>query len=162
MGEVDKSTRKLLEEYTAKIYGAKKVMPLNKTRLCFEKSFRPKKGKGPFAILKGVDANSIPPCENVIQQKMHCSNFVAMPWHAACDRVIPTEPLKGWKLVDNAYKIVWLTSSQMPKSVLPDSAHPTIDNDDTDTETPDHCLDSDFDDSQSEVDVCSEIDDECD
>ena len=48
------------------------------------------------------------------------------------------------------------------QSVLPDSAHPTIDNDDTDTETPDHCLNSDFDDSQSKVDVFSETDDECD
>ena len=101
MGEVDKSTCKLLEEYTAKIYGAKKVMPLNKYGfLCFEKSFGPKKGKGPFASLKGVDASSMPPCENVNQQKIHRSNFVAMTWHAACDQLIPTEPLKGWELVN--------------------------------------------------------------
>ena len=161
MGEVDKPTYKNLEEYTAKIYGAKKEIPLNKHRfLCFEKSFGPKKGKGLFTSLKGVDASSIPPCENVIRQKIHHSNFVAMTWHAACNNEIPKEPIKGWELVDSGYQIVWFTGSQMPDSVLPDSANPT--DNDSDAETPEPCFDSDIDESESDVDVCSETDDDSD
>lgn len=72
-----------------------------------------KKGKRQLASLKGVHACSIPSCENVIQQKIHGSNFVAVTWHATCDEVILKEPLKGWKLVTNAYQTAWFQYTRL-------------------------------------------------
>ena len=83
-----------------------------------------------------------------------------MTWHAACDKMIPKEPVKGWELVDNAYQIVWFTGSQMPDSVLPDSAYSIDDDVDSDAETPEPCFDLDFDDSESDGDAYSEPEDD--
>ena len=104
------------------IYGAKKKMPLNKHRLlCFEKVYGPKKGKGPFVNLKGVDTSSIPLCEDVIQQKIHRNNLWLLCGIKHVKKFSPKNLLKEWELIDNMYKIVWLTGSQMPDTVLPDS-----------------------------------------
>ncbi|KAG1672153.1 hypothetical protein GQR58_016100 [Nymphon striatum] len=88
--QVDRATCEALEEYTSKLYGAKQTLPLNKHRYqVFAKSYGLKRGKNPFARLKGADASNIPPCENVVLQKIHRNNFVAMTWHAACNSNIP-------------------------------------------------------------------------
>ncbi|KAG1673316.1 hypothetical protein GQR58_015640 [Nymphon striatum] len=89
-GEVDRATCEALEEYTSKLYGAKQTLPLNKHRYqVFAKSYSLKRGKNPFARLKGADESNIPLCENLVLQKIHRSNFVAMTWHAACNSNIP-------------------------------------------------------------------------
>lgn len=151
----DTATCQTLEKYTAKLYGAKKSMPLNKHRHnVFEKSFGPKRGKNPLARLKGVDASSIPLWENEIKQKIHRSNFVAMTWHAACHNIIPKEPKQGWEIIDQSYKIVWFTGPQMPDSVVPEGDDPQ-DEDDNDLLT--H-QDSDTDDDDNKVD-CQTDDD---
>ena len=113
--QVDEATCNVLEENTAKLYDAKKTMPLNEHRfMVFEKSFGPKKGKQLFSRLKGVDASSIPPCKNVVLQKIHRSNFVAMTWHVACNNAVPKDPQQGWELVDNSYQTVWFTGPRCP------------------------------------------------
>jgi len=155
--QVDEATCNVLEENTAKLYDAKKTMPLNEHRfMVFEKSFGPKKGKQPFARLKGVDASRIPPCENVVQQKIHRSNFVAMTWHVACNNAVPKDPQQGWELVDNSYQTVWFTGPQMPDRVLPNPGDLGDDDDDTGPTDPD----SDTDDNDSDAD--NQTDDEYD
>ena len=84
------------------MYVAKKTIPLNKHRfMVFEKTFGPKSGSQPFASLKGVNASSIPLCEQVVKQKIHRSNFVAMMWHSACENQLEKVPKEGWELVNN-------------------------------------------------------------
>jgi len=160
-GPVDDATCKVIEEFTGKMYGAKKKTPLNKHRyLIFEKTFGPKNGKQPFAKLKGLDASSIPPSESVVRQKIHRSNFVAMMWHAAGDNLLPKEPQHGWELHDNSYSIVWFTCPQMPESVIPENSESNED-DEEDGDINYHCdSDTDVDDDSSDTD--SDVDDDDD
>lgn len=97
--------------------------------VCFEISFAPKKGKGRFASLKCVEVSRIPSCKNC-----HPAEGT---WHqlAACDKMTPQKPLKGWELVEKTYQLVWFTGSWMPDTVLPDSAYSTEDDDDSDSRT---------------------------
>jgi hypothetical protein len=147
----------LPRRYTVKLNGAKKTMALNKhSFMAFEKSFGPKKGKQPFAKLNGVDASSIPPYENVTQQNIHRSNFVAMKWHSACNKTVPNDPQKGWELVDSSYQPAWFTGPQMPDGVI--LSESDLDNDDDDeTRSIDPDSDTDFSDSDAE----NSNDDDC-
>ncbi|KAG1693158.1 Complement component receptor 1-like protein [Nymphon striatum] len=121
MGEVDRSTCEALEEYTSKLYGEKKTLSLNMHRYqVFEEIVWSKEG-----------------------------NFVAMTWHAACNKHIPKEPKKGWELVDNSYQTVWFTCPQMPDSVVPDSTG--LEDEDVDDAWPTKS-NSDTENSESDID----------
>ena len=160
LDEVNTTTCQTIHQYTAELYGAKKPVLLNKHRYnVFQKKFGPKKGKKLLASLKGVDASSIPPCENVINQKIHRCNFIAMIWHAACNNIVPKEPKLGWEIENNSYQHVWFTGPQMPDSVAPDGSEDNEDDDDEDFST--H-LDSDTDDDDDDSEIGRESDDDDD
>lgn len=149
-GPVDHSTCKTILDFTAKMYGAKKTIPLNRHRfLTFEKTFGPKEGRHPFASLKGVDASCIPPCEDVVRQKIHRSNFVAMMWHSACKNILPKAPQEGWELKNNEYKFVWFTCRQMPDDVVPDEEPDELEDDGNVTDI--YNCDTDIDDDDNHL-----------
>lgn len=150
---VDEATCESLKMYTAKLYGCKKMMPLNRYRyMVFQKNFGPKNENNPFAKIKGADASCLPPCENVIQQKIYRSNFVARQWHASYTNTIPKEPTLGWELSDNSYQIVWFTGPQMPSTVVPDSPDFNDSDDDDNGTRPYFLSDTDVDDDDADED----------
>lgn len=119
---VDDATREVIKDYTCALYGARKIVPLNKHRFrVFEKAFGPKDEARPLHRLKGIDASDIPPYEAVVEQKVLRTNFVARMWNAACNNRIPKQPDFGWEMSNESYRVVWFDGPQMPESVVPEA-----------------------------------------
>ena len=141
----------LLEKYVCSLYGQKALSSVNEARLrIFTQKYKPTDPDSPLENIKSLDAGMLPPCKNVLMQKIARCNYVTYLWKHA-DMKDPLENMEptdhGWREVDGVYLPVWFTGSQMP-AVLSDTMQPQDvaeaeedDNDDIDNFTDDESED---------------------
>lgn len=135
------------------LYGKPKLTMLNDARYAlFCQKYAPTRQSDPLEKTKGADSSTLPPCKSVLEQKVKCTNYVAMLWKNAHlqDPTAAADPTRsGWCLQDGNYKIQWYKGEQMLKDValsidaiperqedeIPDDVN--IDSDESDYETDD-------------------------
>ena len=67
-----------LQAFVCAIYGRPILKSVNEARfVVFQQSFAPKGGSEPLAKIKGTDPSHLPPCYNVLLQKISRANYVA-------------------------------------------------------------------------------------
>jgi len=73
---------KTLKDFVCVLYGARKLVSLNKHRFnAVEKTYKSKENaKHPFERLKSIDGSSIPPCESELATHIDRSAFVSRLW----------------------------------------------------------------------------------
>lgn len=77
------------------------------------------KGNKPLTALKGLDAASFPPCQNVLREKIKRTKFVYLMW-SNLDSAHPPTLLPenyGWVLSEGSYKIKWHTGKMVPENL---------------------------------------------
>ena len=108
----------LVERYVCSLYGQGTLSSVNEARLkIFQRKYKPSNPDMPLEKIKGLDASMLPPCRNVLSQKLARCNYVAYLWKHAqlrdpLNAVQPTD--NGWKEVNGLYVPLWFTGSQMP------------------------------------------------
>lgn len=117
----------LLEKYVCSLYGQKSLSSVNEARLrIFKQKYKPTNPDSPLENIKSLDASMLPPCQNVLLQKIARCNYVTYLWKHA-DKRDPLENMQptdhGWKDVDGIYMPIWFTGSQMP-AVLSETMEP--------------------------------------
>ena len=147
----------LIETYVCSLYG-QKLSSVNEARLkIFQQKYKPTDPDSPLDNIKGIDSGMLPPCSNVLMQKIARCNYVAYLWKHAnlrdpLENIQPTD--HGWKEVDGVYVPVWFTGSQIP-AVLSE----TMEQEDVVDEDEDDGDDMDgFTDDESEDETDSEDD----
>jgi hypothetical protein len=140
----------LLEKYVCSLYGQKALTSVDEARLkTFKQKYKPTDPDSPLENIKSLDAGMLPPCKNVLMQKIARCNYVAYLWKHA-DMRDPLENMQptdhGWKEVDGVYLPLWFTGSQMP-AVLSETMEPE---DVTDAEEDDCDERDNFTDDESE------------
>ena len=142
-------TDSLVEKYVCSLYGQRALSSVNEARVkIFHQKYKPTDQDSPLERIKGIDAGMLPPCKDVLTQKMRRCNYVAYLWKHAhlkdpLENIQPTD--HGWKEVNGVFLPLWFTGSQMP-TVLSETIGPE---DITDVEEDDSDNDS-ISDSESE------------
>ena len=114
-------TVKVLQDFVCVLYGARKVVPLNKHRFnMVDRTYRQKSTAAhPFDKLKSIDGSSIPPCEAELALHVDRSVFVARLWGSAHQRYMDKMPTNGWDNVDGEFRINWFEGEQLPPVLVP-------------------------------------------
>jgi len=114
-------TVKVLQDFVCVLYGARKVVPLNKHRFnVVDRTYRRKSTAAhPFDKLKSIDGSSIPPCEAELALHVDRSAFVARLWGSAHQRYMDKMPTNGWDNVDGEFRINWFEGEQLPPVLVP-------------------------------------------
>ncbi|KAG1693768.1 Peripheral-type benzodiazepine receptor-associated protein 1 [Nymphon striatum] len=108
----------LVERYVCSLYGHGTLSSVNAARLkMFLQKYKPTNHDSPLEQIKGIDAGMLPPCKDVLVQKLARCNYVAYLWKHAnlrdpLENIQPTD--YGWKEVNGIFLPVWFTGSQMP------------------------------------------------
>ena len=150
----------LLEKYVCSLYGQKALSSVNEARLrIFTQKYKPTDPDSPLENIKSLDPGMLPPCQNVLMQKIARCNYVAYLWKYA-DIRDPLEYMEptdhGRREVDGVYLPLWFTGSQMP-AVLSETMEPE---DVTDAEEDDCDERDNFTDDESEDESESDEDEE--
>lgn len=113
---------KSLHDFVCVLYGARKVVPLNKYRFSVvDKTYRQKSNaRHPFEKLKSIEGSTIPPCERELAPHIDRSGFVARLWGNAHHQIIEKTPTSGWEKSNNQFQIVWFDGEQMPPTLIPE------------------------------------------
>jgi len=147
-----------LEQFVCCMYGVHKVTDMNDTRFAiFKKSYAPRYEDNPIEKIKSTDPCCLPPCKDVLQQKIKRANYVAHLWKNARN----SNPIQfqahdhGWKLVDtNKLEIVWFEGSQSPSNLCTELAEDASfaynEEDDDDGETMIYSVSADEEDENEE------------
>ena len=106
-----------LEQFVCCMYGFYKATDVNDTRfVLFKKSYAPRNEDSPIEKIKYTDPWCLPPCKDVLQQKIKRANFVAHLWKNARQ----SNPIKvpalghGWRLTDNnKLEFVWFKANRV-------------------------------------------------
>lgn len=111
-----------LRDFVCVLYGARKLVPLNKHRFnVVEKTYKGKaNAKKPFEKLKNIAGSSIPPCESELDPHIDRSAFVARLWGSSHQQDLDKTPTSGWENVDGEFRIIWFNGEQMPPALLPE------------------------------------------
>ena len=73
-----------VEKYVCSLYGQGKLSSVNEARLrIFLLKYKPSNSDLPLEKIKGTDASLLPPCKDVLMQKLARSNYVAYLWKHA-------------------------------------------------------------------------------
>ena len=75
--------------------------------------------KANFKSIKGINPTSLPPCSDVLSNKIKHTNLVTWVWKHACRQdpsTLQTDQ-NGWVLRNNMYVIDWFTGEQLPPSL---------------------------------------------
>ena len=146
----------LVERYVCSLYGQGTLSSVNEARLkIFQQKYKPTDPDMPLEKIKGLDASMLPPCKNVLVQKLARCNYVAYLWKHAhlrdpLEDIQPTD--HGWKKVNGVFVPLWFTCSQMP-TVFSETMEPedVLDEDEGDDDN-DCITDDDDGDSEDEDD----------
>ena len=81
----------LVEKYVCSLYGQPTLKFVNDARLkIFIQKYRPADPEFPVEKIKDIDASMLPPCKDVLDQKLSRCNYVAYLWkHAHLKTFIP-------------------------------------------------------------------------
>ena len=85
----------------------------------FQQSFAPKMDSEPMAKIKSTDPSHLPPCYNVLLQKISGANYVAFIWKRVLNGFtdLPSSIEHGWLVESGSYKIKWYEGRQVPENV---------------------------------------------
>ncbi|KAG1684708.1 hypothetical protein GQR58_009314 [Nymphon striatum] len=146
----------LVERYVCSLYGHGTLSSVNAARLkMFLQKYKPTNHDSPLEQIKGIDAGMLPPCKDVLVQKLARCNYVAYLWkHANLrdpqENIQPTD--HGWKEVNGIFLPVWFTGSQMPTILAETIAPEDVADGDEDGEDNDSINDADSDDNDDSDD----------
>ena len=106
---------KTLERYLCAVYGKNK---LNVRMQIFLEKYRPKCGEERLRCAKKLDGSIMPPCGNVLLQKLKRTHLITR-WMSATVSQPPDEYPKnsGWVFEDQSYIIKWFEGSTAPKAL---------------------------------------------
>lgn len=100
------------------MYGKKNFNSVNKLRLeLFLQKYKPKNG-GVISCVKKMDGSFLPPCYQVLKQKINRTNLITGKWLSS---VLPNPPdlaptHSGWILdSESRYKINWFEGDMSPR-----------------------------------------------
>ena len=116
-----------LERYDCLLYSTKKnsqqTSNVNQKRFLLLNSKLPKKGNK-LKKMKMFDPVSLPPCQDVLHQKMKCTNLIANRYRNAHKRCLPNwdETLHGWGSEEGKLVPVWFTGERVPENLYYDEA----------------------------------------
>ena len=128
---------KKIESFVCAMYGMKSEQDVNVARFnMFTKLYCPKK-KNVIKKIKSTDPCCLPPCKDVLQQKIKRANYVASLWINSMNpgpiRFSATN--NGWELSKTGkIEIVWFKGPQNPIDLCLDSNDKIIYGDDQDDE----------------------------
>ena len=93
----------------------------------FLQKYKPTQPDCPLEKIKGIDAGMLPPCNDVLNQKLARCNYVAYLWKCAHRRdplanINPTD--HDWKEINEVFLPLWITGSQIP-TMLSENIDPT-------------------------------------
>lgn len=119
--EPTEETVKVLQDFVCVLYGARKIVPLNKHRFTVvDRTYNRKANAArPFDKLKSISGSSIPPCEAELAPHIHRSAFVARLWGSAHQQNLEKMPTKGWETVDGEFRVIWFEGDQLPPALIP-------------------------------------------
>jgi len=143
----------LVERYVCSLYGQGALSSVNDARLkIFLQKYKPTDPDSPLEKIKGLDAGMLPPCKNVLMQKLARCNYVAYLWKHAhlrdpLENIQPTD--HGWKEVNGDFVPLWFTGSQMP-TILSKTMEPEDVTDGDEDDDDNDCITDD--DSEDEED----------
>ena len=93
------------------VYGKKMLSDTNKARLdIFLDKYKPKSDEDRVGTAKKLDGSSLPPCHDVLLEKIRRTCFVANLWKSSVSAHPPLlDPTDfGWKIsADSLYEIIW-------------------------------------------------------
>lgn len=112
----------LLEAFVCALYSRRKFTHVNEVRLdMFLHYYAPKThtNNGPLDKIKGINPSSMPPCQQVLLNKIKRSHYVAEVWKRASTESPASEsPVgRGWEREGNMYYIKWFDGNQVPPSL---------------------------------------------
>ena len=114
----------LVEQYVCSLYGQGRLSSVNEARLkLFIEKYKPSNPDSPLEKIKGVDPGILPPCIDVLFQKMARCNYVAFLWKNAhlmnsLENLEPTD--HGWREVNGVYLPCWFIGNQyQPRCLTP-------------------------------------------
>ena len=146
----------LIENYVCSLYGEGKLSFVNEARYkIFMQKYKPNDKEFPLEKIKGMDAGMLPPCKDVLLQKMKRCNFVAYIWKHAhlkdpLENIQPTD--HGYREVNGIFIPIWFTGTQIPTilSETMESKDVEVINEVEDSDYMERINDSDYDDSDSD------------
>ena len=124
--EVPNHIKVSIEHYTCLLYREKKyrydVHEVNRKRLTMLEAKLPKRGNK-LKKLKSFDPVSLPPCLDVLSQKIRHTNYITHMWRNAHKRRLPVwDPCKhGWEVVDGMLKPARYTGDRVPEDLYHES-----------------------------------------
>ena len=109
-----------LDDFVCTLYGFPNIHSVDDVRVrMFEQKYAPNNENDPLMSISGMHPYLMPPCHNVLLQKIKRANFVAKLWKSANQAVpIQSSPVgSGWLLEDNVYRIHWYEGDQVPRNL---------------------------------------------
>ena len=112
---------KTIERFVCSMYGRVKVSEVNEARLdMFLSTYKPKSSNAILVKqMKSVDSTSLPPCKNVLTQKIKRTAYITQIWRNAtlgCHFFdLPTS--SGWILKEGSYRIHWFDGDVAPRVI---------------------------------------------
>ena len=81
---VESKVSAVLEEFVCDLYGVHNETNVNNARfIIFKTLYSPQKVESPMNKIKSSDPACLPPCKDVLQQKIRRTNYVAHVWRNA-------------------------------------------------------------------------------
>lgn len=134
---IDPEVVTILEEYVCTMYGIKNERDVNEARTyLFKKLYGPGDSDKPLEKLKSADPCCLPPCKDVLVQKIKRTNYVAHMWMNAQH----SDPVKfcpdgnGWRVKDQKIEFVWFEGKQSPSKIFAESGKTLNDLNDEDSD----------------------------
>ena len=102
----------------------------------FKSKYAPSSIQSPLAKIKGADASMMPPCQQVLLQKVKRSNYVAFMWKHAhtAEPVLEHPEDHGWTLQNGQYRVKWYDGEQMPGDISNSVIQDVLTDNDSDSE----------------------------
>ena len=103
------------------MYGKRKLSGVNDARLdIFLSKYKPKNSHAALVNqMKNVDSTSLPPCKNVLMQKIKRTAYIAAIWKNASLGIhqFDQPTAFGWVLEDGNYRIHWFDGDVAPRII---------------------------------------------
>ena len=119
--KIDSAVADEIERFTCNLYGFSKLTYVDDVRhALFQQKYLPKQNSSPFEKLQAFNPSSMPPCQQVLHNKIRRANFVASMWkksNAKTPIVMKAED-NGWNLDNGRYSINWFTCPQLPNTII--------------------------------------------
>ena len=119
-----------IEAFVCALYGYPKDKDVDKVRNnMFRLKYAPQQEHDPLLKITGMNPSIImPPCHNMLANKVKRANFVSAMWKKACtpQPVIVSPVDNGWILQDDTYIVKWYDGDQVPRALSNAIVHDTF------------------------------------